>query len=126
MFLAPEVEHLLFNLVLLPQQVLLHLVDPHVEPLDVHLGLLAAVLAPLQLVDQLQDLRLNRGVRLGARVSKRCRRAAERHSIQNPQARLGNILDSFGTFWTIIYAILSSFTIYFESRTLNSVQEPTS
>ena len=71
--LAPEVDHLLFNLVLLAQEVLLHLVDPDVESLYVHLGLLAAVLAPLQLVDQLQDLRLNMGVRLGATAGKICR-----------------------------------------------------
>ena len=47
---------LLLDLVLLAEQVLLNLVDPDVEPLNIHLGLLPPVLRPLELVEQLQDV----------------------------------------------------------------------
>ena len=48
--------YLLFDLILLREEIFLNLIDPDVQPLDVHLGILSSVVAHLQLVEQLQDL----------------------------------------------------------------------
>ena len=118
LILAPEVDHLLFNLVLLAQEVLLHLVDPDVESLDIHLGLLAAVLTPLQLIDQLQDLRLNMGVRFGARVSKICSRAAERQSLLRPPSTLG---EHFGKLGNILDNNLRNFVVFYNFLVFHAI-----
>merc|ERR1712080_302177 len=46
----------LFDLILFVQEIFLHLVNPHIQSLDVHLRLFPSVFAPFQLVHQLQNL----------------------------------------------------------------------